>query len=188
MPTMRPPIVPTVTTAEQLLGVHVPPWRHELVRGELRVMSPAGRRHGDACIALGSLLHDHVRGTRIGKVYGNDTGFVLARTPDTVLAPDLAFVCRDRLSDPDEDGFLEGPPDLAIEVRSPRDSRRSILRKAREWLDHGCRGVWVVDPKEQSVTVLGPSGESRTLGLDDVLTSDELMPGFAVTVREIFAD
>lgn len=186
MSTMRPPIVPTVTTAEQLLGVHVPPWRHELVRGELRVMSPAGRRHGEACIALGALLHNHVRATRIGKVYGNDTGFVLARNPDTVLAPDLAFVRR--APDPDEDGFYEGPPDLAIEVSSPRDSRRSILRKAREWLDHGCRGVWVVDPKEQSVTVLGPTGESRTLGVDDVLAGDELVPGFAVTVRQTFAD
>ncbi|MFY9341169.1 MAG: Uma2 family endonuclease [Planctomycetota bacterium] len=182
---MRPP---TVTTAEQLLKLHDPPWRHELVRGELRTMSPAGHPHGDACIVLGSLLHCHARAAKIGKVYGNDTGFVLARKPDTVLAPDLAFVSKGRLPRRGSDGFYEGLPDLAVEVRSPRDSRRSILRKAREWLEHGCRGVWIVDPKAQSVTVLKPGSDVVTLGIDDTLTGDELVPGFEVSVREIFAD
>ncbi len=184
MPTMRRP---SVTTADQLLELHDPPWRHELVRGELRTMSPAGHWHGDVCSVLDRLLSTYVHENKLGKVYVNDTGFVLARKPDTVLAPDLAFVRRGRLPKT-RNGFFVGPPDLAIEVRSPGDSRRSVREKAQEWLAHGTSCVWIVDPRKQMVTIMEPLRDARELAGDDELTGGALVPGFAVSLRTIFAD
>ena len=183
MPTMRRE---KVTTAAQLLVFDDPPWRHELVRGRLRTMTPGGMGHGAIVGALSGLLWTHLRTRRLGKLYVGDTGFVLTRDPDTVLAPDLAFVRLERAPGGGAEGFFEGPPDLAVEVRSPRDSRRAVARKAHAWLAHGCACVWLVDPRHRTVRVVTPHGEHE-LGAGDTLHGEPLVPGFVVPVAEIFA-
>lgn len=183
MPTLP---MANVTTAAQLLRYRDPPFRHELVRGELRTMSPAGHWHGDIIAALTECLRSWVRRNQLGRIFVNDTGFVLARRPDTVLAPDIAFVRQERLPPPRSPGFCEGPPDVAIEVRSPGDSRRAHERKGRAWLRHGTPCVWLVEPEDETVTILRPAQDPVLVPVEATLSGSPEIRGFRLRLRSIF--
>jgi len=185
MPTMQGP---TVTTAEQLLTLREPGCRHELVRGELQRMSPAGHWHGAMGSPLQAFLSLHVRKRKLGRVYLAETGFLLTRNPDTVLAPDIAFVRRARLPADFSPGYFPGHPDLAVEVTSPGENPAEVHGKALRWLDHGTQLVWIVDPLEFRVTTYRSRDDIRVLGMDDVLTGGKVVPGFQIAVRELFSD
>ncbi|MBL8753720.1 MAG: Uma2 family endonuclease [Planctomycetes bacterium] len=186
MPNLPTAPMANITTAAQLLRFRDPPFRHELVRGELRTMSPAGHWHGDVIAALTERLRRYVRSHQLGRIFVNDTGFVLAHRPDTVLAPDLAFVRQERLPPPRSPGFYEGPPDVAIEVRSPGDSRRAHDRKGRAWLRHGTPCVWLCDPEDETVTVLRSQQEPVVVGASGILSGSPEIRGFRVRLRTIF--
>jgi Uma2 family endonuclease len=161
--------------------------RYELVRGELRRMSPGGEEHGFVAMEIGSRLAVHVKAFGLGRVYAAETGFLVARAPDTVLAPDVAFVRKSRAGKRGRRGWFRGPPDLAIEVRSPGDSLREVAAKARSWLAHGCPLVWTVDTPSRTVTVDRPLAEPQTLGEADLLDGGDVVPGFSLRLRELFA-
>lgn len=85
-------------------------------------MSPAGNVHGYLAMRLGGLIAAFVEENSLGRVYAAETGFVIARNPDTVLAPDVSFVAQTRLDKVGPvDGSWPGAPDLATEVVSPND-------------------------------------------------------------------
>src|SRR5437870_3923435 len=132
--------VGTLTTAEQLLAMPANGWRYELVKGELRRMSPAGGPHGRIAMNLSWRLARFVRERALGVVFAAETGFVLRRNPDTVRAPDVAFVASPRSADETE-GFFPGPPDLAVEVVSPSDSYGDVEETVFEWLTAGTKAV-----------------------------------------------
>jgi Uma2 family endonuclease len=159
-----------VTTADQLLALRDPPYRHELVRGELRTMSPAGYWHGAVITRLSDALGPWVRAHGLGETFGAETGFVLTRHPDTVLAPDLAFVANERLPRAWTRGYFEGPPDLAVEARSPDDGDRAVATKVARWLRHGTRAVWVVDPVARTVHVHERDGRTAVHAESETLT------------------
>jgi len=119
----------TVTTAEQLFALREPGFHHELVAGELRRMSPVGPVHGIVTMRLARRLANQVEENDLGAVFGAESGFVLARNPDTVLAPDIAFVRKTRLLTQYPPGFFPGPPDLAVEVIAPGDPSPRFLRR-----------------------------------------------------------
>jgi Uma2 family endonuclease len=179
---------PTVTTAEQLLELHEPGWRHELVRGEVRRMSPSGPVHGLVAGRITWLLATRVEEADLGGVFTADAGFVLARNPDTVRAPDVAFVRKDRLLVRYPPGFFPGPPDLAVEVTSPSDSFTEVHEKALCWIEHGTRLVWVVDPIARRVSEYRSLEAARLLDLGDELDGGEVVPGFRARVRDLFRD
>ena len=132
-------------------------------------------------------LSQHVKAHGLGVVCGAETGFVLERDPDTVLAPDVAFVRRERiLASGLPPTCWEGPPDLAVEVTSPGDTRREVADKVASWLAAGTRLVWVVDPKRLVVEIHDPDGAPRRLGGSDVLEGEPLFPGFRLPVADIF--
>ena len=171
-----------IRTAEQLLeSSHM--GRTELVRGELAVMLPAGGRHGQLAMRIGHVLAEFVDRHELGEVLAAETGFVLARDPDTVRAPDVAFVRRGREIG---DGFIEGAPDLAVEVLSPSDRPGYVREKVAEWLEAGAGAVWVVDPIEQTAQVHTPNCEPTALASADTLTGGELLPGFELPLAQVF--
>ena len=162
--------------------------RTELVGGGLVVMAPAGGRHGQVAHTLALFIGVHVRNRNLGRVFAAETGFVLRRDPDTVRAPDVAFVARGRLGvEETPAGFLELAPDLAVEVVSPGDSTAAIRDKVRDWLDVGTRLVWVVRPRTRTVDVHRPRRSAETLRDGDVLDGGSVLEGFAVPVRDLFA-
>jgi Uma2 family endonuclease len=177
-----------LTTAVQLLTMPDDGAVYELVRGELRRMTPSGHRHGAIAMRIGWKLAEWVDRRRLGRVFAAETGFLLARAPDTVLAPDVAFVRAERLVELPDDGFFPGPPDLAIEVRSPGDSRRAMAHKAGTWLAHGCPLVWLVDGAGRTVTIHRCSSAGQHLGVDATLTGESELSGFALPLAELFDD
>jgi len=179
-------VAPHPTTAEQLLET-TGLGRCELVRGELIMMSPAGGEHGRVVAELTGHLWSFVRSHNLGKIVGAETGFRIAREPDTVRAPDVAFIRAERLPRQPVRGYFEMSPDLAVEVLSPNDRAGDVLEKVHQWLESGCRAVWVVDPERQTVTVYEGPDRMVTRTAQDELTCEELLPGFRLAVKDIFA-
>jgi Uma2 family endonuclease len=176
----------TITTAEQLL--HTPGLgRCELVRGELIMMSPGGYEHGRIIMNVAAPLAVIVRQNQLGVLLGAETGFRIAHDPDTVRAPDVAFVRAERIPALPVKGFFQGPPDLAVEVLSPDDRASEVLDKVRDWLQAGCVAVWIVDPAKQTILIYRSSSPIVVLGPADVLAMEDLLPGFSIPVAEIFA-
>ena len=120
-------------------------------------MTPAGFDHSVIEMRLGTALTNHVTAHRLGLVCGAETGFLLAKGPDTVLAPDVAFVRRDRIPAAGRPRtFWEGVPDLAAEVVSPGDTRNAVAAKVAAWLAAGTQVVWVLTPKDETIPRAGP--------------------------------
>ena len=173
-------------TADELLHLNLPDKRTELVGGVLVVREPAGYRHGEVAARLAQVLMDHVDRENLGRVLAAETGFKLASDPDTVRAPDVAFISRDRLPDPSPTGYAELAPDLVVEVLSPDDRPGEVLAKVADWLNAGSRLVWVVDPAHRRARVYRADGSESLIGDDGMLNGEDVLPGFASPVAAIF--
>jgi Uma2 family endonuclease len=179
---------PALMTAEELArlpddGFH----RYELVRGELRTMAPPGMDHGEDASNLVYFLKAHVRTYGGGRVFV-ESGVRLARDPDTVRGPDVSYIAEHRLPPPGQrSGFFQGAPDLAVEVVSPSNSAADVAEKVQEYLTAGGRLVWVVDRPRRAVTVHRADGSRQQLGVGDTLSGEDVLPGFALPVAEVFA-
>jgi Uma2 family endonuclease len=174
-------------TAKGLWNLPKDGMRHELVRGELRTLPPAGGEHGFIGINVAGPLHTHVKAKKLGVVLGADTGFILARKPDTVRAADVAFVRKKRIPPmgiPKK--YWSGAPDLAVEIISPTDTLIEVEEKVHEWLEAGTAMVWVVNPRRRTVTVYRTLSQAVILKDADELEGQDVVPGFDLRVREIF--
>jgi Uma2 family endonuclease len=175
------------STASELFGMPDDGFRYELVKGELRRMSPSGWRHGVVVVNVTLLLGQYVKTTKLGVCCGAETGFKIASDPDTVRAPDLGFVSRERIPGGGvPKTFWPGAPDLAVEVLSPGDTRREVDEKVADWLEAGARAVWVVNPKRLSVSVYRSMTDVTRLSEGDELDGGDVVPGFRCKVSEIF--
>lgn len=183
VPLMSPPV--TLMTADELLHLRLPDKRTELVRGRLVVREPAGSRHGLVAMALGAELAFHVRRTAAGGVFAAETGFKLTTNPDTVRAPDVAFVARERLPAAVTAGYPALAPDLAVEVLSPDDRPGEVLAKVADWLSAGTRLVWVIDPARRLARVYRHDGSEAVVTVDGALDGEDLLPGFSCPLASI---
>lgn len=172
-------------TAEELLLLPPPHKRSELVDGVLLVREPAGFRHGVVASAIGACVRDHVVKHGLGVTVAAETGFILRRNPDTVRAPDVAFVSRDRLPPHDTRGYAELAPDLVVEVLSPDDRAGEVLAKCADWLRAGCQLVWVVDPERREVRVYRADGSVAVVEEGGAVDGEAVLPGFSCVVGEM---
>jgi Uma2 family endonuclease len=174
-------------TAEELWRLPDDGLRHELVFGELRTMAPSGGEHGGVTSNVHGSLFLHLRGKRLGRLFAAETGFLLARDPDLVRAPDVAFVRRERAEAVGRvRGYWPGAPDLALEVVSPNDRPAEVAEKIRTWLAHGTQMVLAVYPDPRRVFVHRPGRAPEELRETDVLDGQEVVPGWRVSVRDFF--
>ncbi len=161
---------------------------HELWDGVLMVHDACAGDSDAVAIAISSLLYGHVRRRNLGIVTGSSAGYVLARNPDRVLIPDAAFISQPRRSIFVPGRLVEGPPDLAVEVRSPSDSWISVVRKIGVWLAHGTRIVWAIDPAKRLIVVShGIDRPPATLTAKDTLDGSPVLPKFRVKVARLFS-
>ena len=165
--------------------MNLPNKRTELVRGVLVVREPAGYRHGDVAARLLAAVANHVYANGLGRAFAAETGFTLRREPDTVRAPDVAFISNERLPHPPPRGFAELAPDLAVEVLSPDDRPGEVLEKVGDWLNGGARLVWVVDPIRVIARVYRADGTESILGQADALQGEDILPGFEYPLSAI---
>ena len=159
----------------------------ELVEGELIHMSPASGSHGAIAAEIAWHVTQFVRENKLGQCFVAETGFLLATNPDTVRAPDFAFVSKDRLP-PGRipDGFFPGAPDLAVEVLSDSETYGSIEGKLDDYFAGGAKLVWIVAPDTQEVRVYTDRQSAVALTIDDHLTGQSILPGFRCAVADIF--
>jgi Uma2 family endonuclease len=175
-----------LVTADELLRMPENGCRRELRQGVIVELSPTGRRHGRDAVRLAARLEPYVDERRLGAVYV-ETGYRLSSDPDTVRGPDVSFVRRERVDEGDEpEGFWTGPPDLAAEFVSPSESADSLQEKIAEYLAAGTRLVWVFYARTRHVVVWRADRTTALLGADDVLSGEDVIPGFTCPVREIF--
>jgi Uma2 family endonuclease len=173
-------------TAEDLIAMPETE-RYELWKGELRPMPPLNFRHGQLIGSICAPLGLYVEAHELGLVVAGDPGFLLARSPDIVLGPDVAFVRKGRLpGDVAPEGYPECAPDLVVEVVSPSDTARSVEAKAQDWLDYGCSMVLVVNARTLTAKVFRSGQPPRLLLGDDVFDGEDVVPGFRLPLPEIF--
>lgn len=176
-----------LTTADELLHLPSGEHRYELIRGELKTMAPAGYEHGTLAALVTGLLFAHVHAQKLGKVTAAETGFKLASEPDTVRAPDVAFVSQKRLDEMGPvQGYWPGAPDLAVEVVSPNDLYTEVSEKVAEWLQAGSKMVVVVNPRTRQILVHLSPTDVTVLGVEDTLEGGEVVPGWTLPIRELF--
>jgi Uma2 family endonuclease len=177
-----------MTTAEQLARMDDDGNRYELIDGELSKKSPAGGRHGRIANRLNKLLAIHVDEQALGATFAAETGFRIAVNPDTVRAPDGAFVSQEKMDAlSDDTGYLPFAPDLAVEVVSPTDSFVSIEKKSFTWLDAGTRLVLIVEPETKTVHSYRSRTNIAIYGIGDTVDAADVVPGWRFTVVEVFA-
>ena len=178
----------SLVTADELLQLPTGMGkRYELVLGELRVMSPSSWQHGKVTGRLHGLIWRHVEENDLGVVFGAETGFRLSSDPDTVRAPDIAFIASSRILEQlPASGFWPGAPDLAVEVLSPGDRTGEVDEKIEAWLAAGTIAVWIVDPKLRTVTIYQSESDVDVRAMGETLDGGAVVPGFSCPVAELF--
>lgn len=174
-------------TAEELMQLPDDGFRYELISGELEKMPPPGPPHGRIAFRLAVCLGQFILDHELGEGFANDTGFKLTSKPDTVLAPDFAFVSNETYVEGIKtEGYWPGPPDLAVEVLSPSDRPGKVKQKISRWLSFGTTQVWIVDPKHNSITIYRSEADVTTFSGSDYLEAPDLFPGFRISLDKIF--
>lgn len=162
--------------------------RCELIAGVPKIMSPSGGEHGALAADIIAILANHVRPTKLGRCFGAETGFVIARGPDTVRAPDAAFVKQNRIEELGiSKKYFPEPPALAVEIVSPSDPAPEVHEKAQMWIEAGSEMVWLIWPGDRSVTVYRSLADIQVHKSGDTLVGGEVLPGFRLPVAELFA-
>ena len=159
--------------------------RYELIRGMLVPKMPTGDPHGEAVTMTNYALTGYVIAADYGSIRSGEPGYRLERDPDTVRAPDVAWFAPGRLPEGIQ-GYPDLAPDLAVEVKSPRNSNPEMAAKAAMWLSYGSRQAWVEDPERTTITIFRPGEPPVTLGEDDILDGGDLLPEFSTPVWRLF--
>lgn len=158
--------------------------RAELVNGKVIEKMPPNFEHGENAGNIYAALRLYVRARGLGRV-SVEGGFRLSRNPDVVRSPDVSFVRAERIENVSRRTFIEGAPDIAVEVVSPGDRATEVEEKVQEYLGAGTLAVWVVYPSARSITVRTPD-EARVYQHDQVLGGEPVLPGFEIALSEIF--
>ena len=176
------------TTAAELIAMPDDGYVYELIAGRLRQMVPAGGEHGETEVRFGFHLYGFVAPRGLGEVYSGDTGFFFGHDPDTVLAPDVAFISAERLPPRSERrGYLDVIPDLVVEIVSPNDRQPEVDDKVARYLAAGVRLIWVAYPRRRQVVVHRSGAEAITLDEDETLDADPVLSGFRLPMADVLA-
>jgi len=176
-----------MTAAELLVLSDNSSHRYELIAGNLRTLPLAATDHGAIALTIGATIHLFAEDHSSGSAFGAGAGFLLTRNPDTVRAPDAAFVSQARLPESGVPaGYFPGAPDLAVEVVSPGDTAGEVEEKVQMWLAHGGSLAWVIYPATRTVTAYRRDGSATVLHDDNLLDGEGVLPGFAFSVSRLF--
>ncbi len=179
-------------TADELLEVPKyvkgSDYRYELIRGELKKMSPTKPLHGIVTARLTNVLGRYLEADETGELFGAETGFLVEQNPDTVLGIDIAFVSNERLATVESyEKFFPFAPDLAVEVLSPSNTVDEIDEKIAFYFAAGARLVWIVNPKRRTVTVYSSPRNPRVYAGGETLDGGAVLPGFRYELAKLFA-
>jgi Uma2 family endonuclease len=161
--------------------------RYEIVNGELIDRGNSGALHGNIGAILSSALFAVVNAQKLGALFDSSTAFKMKN--GNRRSPDISFFAKERLQGITElpSGFLEGAPDLVVEVLSPGNTVEEMHNKLVEYFDNGTRLAWMIHPSEHYVLVYRSAQEpDRLLKSVDALDGEEVIPGFSLPVADLF--
>jgi Uma2 family endonuclease len=168
----------------EALGENAP---YELIRGVLYETMPTKFVHALVAGRFARFFGRYADSVLPGEVIAGEGGFVLEEDPDSLLAPDVAFIRAERLPPGRaRDDWIRIPPDAAVEVKSPSNTRAEIARKVEVYLAAGVPLVLVADTDDETVSANSADGQVRVYRVGDVLDGGGVLPGFRVPVAEIF--
>jgi len=163
--------------------------RYEIVNNQLIDIGNSGALHGHICSTLMILLGSYIRSQKLGLLFDSSTGFKMQN--GNRRSPDLAFFAKNRLQGLTTlpTGFLEGAPDLAVEVLSPGNTVEEIDGKITEYFANGTRLMWVINPQQRYILVYrSPQEPDRLLKTADRLDGEAIIPGFSLPIAELFQE
>jgi len=176
-------------TADELLMMQNSRWGYELVRGKLKKYMPAGNLHGIIALKIGRIVGNFVEENNLGVVVAAETGFLISHNPDTVRAPDSAFIGKEKLAKYGiTEKFFPDAPDLAVEVVSPNDRKKDIEDKVQDYLAAGVNLIWIIYPQKQFVVVHRQSKIVSILFETDELEGEEVLPDFRLPLEKLFGN
>jgi len=144
-------------------------------------------RHGEVVATIAALLFQWSRTDRVFSVATGDPGTKLGHDPDVLRGPDVAVIRRERApTGKGADGWLEGGPDLAVEVLGDSQTVAEAMTKALQYVSAGSSRVWLVDPEARRVVVVSPPNAVRVCAEEDTLDGEDVLPGFSCRVAELF--
>jgi Uma2 family endonuclease len=175
-------------SAERLLKLQDDDLQYELDEGQLIRMAPAGYPHGRIEVELLYKLRSALADEGLGQFFSSDTGFLLFENPDTVRCPDIGFVRKENLprATARGEGYIIGPPDLAVEIQSPSQSPADLAKKVQQYLDAGAQTVWVLFPSRKAADIHEAGMPARAIGLAERLESS-VLPGVRIQLGDILA-
>lgn len=160
----------------------------EIVDGKWVPATRGTWQHGEIAARIVFQLMLYARAHEGWSIATTDPGVKLSRNPDRLRGPDVAMVRSERAPrGKGAAGWLEGAPDLAVEVVGDAQTISEMTKKALEYLAAGARMVWLVDPEPRRIVLFTPPDHVRILGEDDTLEGGDVLPGFRCTVAELFA-
>jgi Uma2 family endonuclease len=159
----------------------------ELIDGRIVPMSPTGGRHGVVESRLDSALSFFVRQHNLGWVLTGEVGIYIWRNPDRVRGADIVLLSRERWPEGPPEGFLEGAPDLVVEIMSLNDRWQEVRQKIAEYFSIGVRWVWIVEPENRAVLAFRSSTDFQQLGAEEMLVGEGTLEGFTLPVANLFA-
>ena len=158
----------------------------ELVRGRVIYLTKPKMKHGRIAMRIGSAIAAFVKEHKLGEVYAAETGFIAGRDPDSVRAPDVAFVRAEVVATHNEDEWLPHAPDLAVEVVSPSDRPTEVEDKVAMWLAAGGRAAWVIDPARRIAIIHHPDAAPQIVLENQDLRDDLVLHGFSMPLKAAF--
>ncbi len=163
---------------------------YEIVNGQIVEKPPMGNFQVVVAALLAQILGGYVRANGLGRVV-SEMLFKLNPTGKLKRRPDLAFVSYARWARDRKVGFEDGwdvIPEIAIEVISPSNRADEVITKVREYFQAGVIRVWVIYPFERQVYIYESPRKNIILGEGDDLDGGDLLPGFRLSLAELFED
>ncbi len=176
-------------TIEEFYEKAMEGFRGELVRGELRETLPTSILHGIIAGRIAIILGMFVMQKELGEVLTAETGFKLFVNEKTVRVPDVAFLSNEKLAEvKDFSKFFNGTPDLAVEVISPSETYDEVQGKLEDYLAAGVKTVWIVRPKQKSITIYNSLFDFRVFQEDEEIGGGDVLPNFKCKLENIFGN
>lgn len=175
-------------TAEEMADVADELGRCELVDGRIVSMAPTGVPHGEIETEVAFHLRVWAKASNRGRVMGGEVGIFIRRNPDTVRAADVLFISHERYARRGPTSYLDVAPELIVEIVSPEDRFSQMTEKLGDYFGAGVDRVWIVDPRVKRVFSYRAPDQHVTFEAEDRLVDEEILPGFAVVVGELFPE
>lgn len=163
--------------------------RCDLVEGRIVPMTPTGYFHGVVEFRLAAKLVDYADQSRRGVAFGGEAGILIRRNPDTIRAADAAFISNERSARRSSaSSYLDVAPELVIEILSPDDRWNEVMEKLSDYFSAGVVAVWVCNPRRKEIFAYRSVTEGQRFGEGQILADEEILPGFTLSIDNLFRD